>query len=78
MCKKCPYSELFCSIFSRIRIFITQYLSVISPNAGKYGPEKLPIRTLFTQWKCLNSQFVIKKNTLIFCEGDNDILRYFR
>ena len=25
------------------------YLSVISPNARKYGPEKLRIRTLFTQ-----------------------------
>ena len=24
-------------------------LSVFSPNAGKYGPEKLRIRTLFTQ-----------------------------
>ena len=24
--------------------------SVFSPNAGKYGPEKLQIRTLFTQW----------------------------
>ena len=26
-----------------------QYLSVLCPNAGKYGPEKLRIRTLFTQ-----------------------------
>ena len=26
------------------------YLPVFSPNAGKYGPEKLRIRTLFTQW----------------------------
>ena len=26
------------------------YLSVFSPNAGKYGPEKLRIRTLFSQW----------------------------
>ena len=29
-----------------------EYLSVFSPNAEKYGPEKLRIRTLFTQcWK---------------------------
>ena len=28
----------------------TEYLSGFSPNAGKYGPEKLRIRTLFTQW----------------------------
>ena len=27
-----------------------EYLSVFSPNAGKYGPENLQIRTLFTQW----------------------------
>ena len=28
----------------------TSYLSVLSPNVGKYGPEKTPIWTLFTQW----------------------------
>ena len=28
----------------------TPYLSVLSPNAEKYGPEKLRIRTRFTQW----------------------------
>ena len=33
--EKCPYSEFFWSVFS--------------PNEGKYGPEKLRIRTLFTQ-----------------------------
>ena len=27
------------------------YLSVFSPNAEKFGPEKLRIRTLFTQWR---------------------------
>ena len=27
----------------------TEYLSAFSPNAGKYGPEKLRIRILFTQ-----------------------------
>ena len=36
--EKCPYSELFWSVFSRIRTD-TLYLSVFSPNAGKYGPE---------------------------------------
>ena len=35
-CMKCPYSEYFWSVFSRI-------LSVFSPNAGKYGPEKLRV-----------------------------------
>ena len=29
----------------------TSYHSVFSLNAGKYGPEKLQIRTLFTQCK---------------------------
>ena len=45
--EKCPYSEFFWSVFSRIW---TEYgeISVFSPNAGKYGPEKLQIRTLFT------------------------------
>ena len=33
--KKCPYSELFWSVFSHIWT--------------EYGPEKLQIRTLFTQ-----------------------------
>ena len=28
----------------------TEYLSVFSPYKGKYGPEKLRIRTLFTLW----------------------------
>ena len=27
----------------------TRYFSIFSPNAGKYGPENLRIRTLFTQ-----------------------------
>ena len=27
-----------------------EHLSVFSPNTGKYGPEKLRIRALFTQW----------------------------
>ena len=27
----------------------TEYLTVLSPNVGKYGPKNLQIRTLFTQ-----------------------------
>ena len=53
--KRCPYSELFWSVFSSIR---TEYGKIdaphffaFSPNAGKYGPEKLRRRTLFTQWQ---------------------------
>ena len=47
-----------------VRIFLhsdwirrdTEYLSIFSPNAGKYGPEKLRIRTLLTQRQCLLTQ----------------------
>ena len=53
LCEKCPYLEPFWSVFSRIR---TEYgetrsisLSVFSWNTGKYGPEKIRIRTFFTQ-----------------------------
>ena len=28
----------------------TEHLSVFSKNVGKYGPKKLRLRTLFTQW----------------------------
>ena len=49
--KKCPYSEFFWSVFSRIRIEYEEIRS-ISPYsvriAGKYGSEKLRIRTFFT------------------------------
>ena len=38
--KKCPYSELFWSVFPRSRTDKdTLYLSVFSPNAGKYRQE---------------------------------------
>ena len=33
--EKCPHTEFFWSVLSRIR---TKY--VFNPNAGKYGPEK--------------------------------------
>ena len=46
--EKCPYSEFFWSVISRIW---TEYGEIpsIRPNAGKCGPKKLRIRTLFTQ-----------------------------
>ena len=57
--EKCPYSQFLWSVFSRIR---TEY--VFGPNVGKYGPEKLHIRTLFT--RCCLCTLVISKtrNTL--------------
>ena len=50
--EKCLYLEFFWSVFP---VFWQNtenaiYLSVFIPNAGKYGPEKLRIPTLFTQW----------------------------
>ena len=35
------------------------YLSLFGPNVGKYGPEKLQIRTLFNKHR----MFLDKKNT---------------
>ena len=34
------------------------YLSVFSPNAGEYGPEKLQMQTLFTQCYQLNLRLI--------------------
>ena len=47
----------------------TPYLPVFSPNAGKYGPEKLRIRTLYTQCSTLNPRVVIYGNAylLLYC-----------
>ena len=33
-----------------VRIFPYSDWILVSPNAGKYGPEKPRIKTLFTQW----------------------------
>ena len=42
----------------------TEYLSVFSPNAGKYRPEKLQILKLFTQWPRAIAQ---KSASFIWC-----------
>ena len=39
---------------------VTKYLSVFSSNAGKYGPEKLRICTLFKQWFFLPDVYALK------------------
>ena len=36
----------------------TKYSLKVSPNAGKYGPEKLRTRTLFTQCESLLKNFI--------------------
>ena len=52
--ENCPYSEFFWSVFPLIRTEYGEirisYLSVFSPSARKYGPEKLRTRRLFTQY----------------------------
>ena len=40
------------------------YLSVFSPNTGKYGPEKLQIRTIFTLWQSHNIYIVLDSMAL--------------
>ena len=43
----------------------TPYLFKFSPIAGKYGPEKLRIRTFFTQWRIQNLRyFSIKRSSI--------------
>ena len=45
-----------------IRSFSGQYLLVLNPNVGKYGPEKFRIRTLFTQCKVFLKALPFKSN----------------
>ena len=48
--EKCPYLELFWSSFFRIWTQYEEVRLIFSPNTRKYGPEKLWIRSPFTQW----------------------------
>ena len=58
------YSEFLWSVFSRIRTKYGEILfSVFGPNAGKYRPEKLRIRILFTQ--CYLSQIQIDYSQIL-------------
>ena len=64
--KKCSYLEFLWFVFSRIRADygeILTYLSVFSPNVGKYGPEKLRIRTLWTRKTPNTDTFYAKSNS---------------
>ena len=57
-----------------VRIFLhsdwirryTSYFSVFSLNAGKYGQEKLRIRTIFTQWSSTYLHYVSPLNLASF------------
>ena len=53
----------------------TGYLSVFSPNAAKHGPEKIRIRTLFTQQTVYQNKYMEGKapsNTYVY-QSDNKI-----
>ena len=62
----------------RIRRY-TLYL-VFSPNTGKYGPEKLQIRTLFTQYVCwkINDSDEFHTVKCIVSRNNNDIPKKIR
>ena len=52
----CPNTEFFLVLIFTHSYWIrrdTEYVSVFSPNAGKFEPEKLRIWALFTQWRTL-------------------------
>ena len=68
-CKYCVKSVRIRSVFGVFLVRILhiwieygdlQSISVLSPNTGKYGPEKLRIQTLFTQ----SSQLMLTCNML--------------
>ena len=59
--EKCPNKEFFL-----VRIFLhsdwirrdTEYISVFSPNTGKYGPEKTPCLDTFHVVKPIDHRFI--------------------
>ena len=54
--EKCPNAEFFLNrIFPHLDLIRrgTPYLSVFSPNAGKYGPEKTPYLDTFHAAICI-------------------------
>ena len=50
MREKCPNTQFFSCPYFPVFGLNTPYLSVFSPNAGKYGLEKNPNLDSFTQW----------------------------
>ena len=52
-----------CVKIVRIWSFSGRYFPVFSPNAKKYGPEKLRIRTLFTQCGCIIFELTVRDVT---------------
>ena len=69
--EKYPHSEFFWPVHLDWIQRDTMYLSVFSPNTGKYGPEKLWIRALFTQWN-------MPMNTVKFCRPISVSILYIK
>ena len=68
--EKCRYSEFFWSVFSAFGLNTEKY--IFSLNAGKYGPGKLRIQSLFTQCDlkmkhCTEKDIKIKYKNLRKC-----------
>ena len=64
LCEKCPNTEFFL-----VRIFphshwTRSYLSVFSPNVGKYGPEKSPYLDTFHAVMASTNIYLIRKKTI--------------
>ena len=70
--KKCPYSELFWSSFSRIWPKYGEYLSIFSPNAGKCRLVKLyeSFKNIILCWKKVIWDYQAFKESMpkAFCE----------
>ena len=86
--KKSVFGDFLVGIFSHFDWIWrdpVQIREVSSPNAAKYGPEKLQIRTLFTQWmlsllfKNTVNLFEWSCNFLMFCDcGFIDLFFFYQ
>ena len=56
-----PFLLQYFTLYSRLIQLTLRDLSIFSPNAGKYGPEKIRIRTPFTQCKLSQLAWLIIK-----------------
>ena len=66
-CVKCvQIRSFFWSVFSRIRTEYREYLSVSSPNAGKYGLEKTPDLDTFhaVMWNVFDRCFYFRSTAI--------------
>ena len=79
--ENCSYLEFFWSVFCFPAFELntesygeTEYLSIFSPNAGKHGPRKLRIRTLFTQRLSMMLLMTVNCFLIWFTDENNYVL----